>query len=300
MKILVIGGAGFVGRHVVKGLCPNHDITVVDKKWVREENRIESVRYINLNLIYCNFSFYFNDEYDVVINLAAISTVNKNSYDTLNNNIKVVLNSLELFNCPHIFSTSDKVLPAERNVHENSTLTGNLKEPYRASKVIAELVIHHYRYQRDNLHVARFGNIYGPNDHHEDRLIPSIFNYYYRNYDAIDLRTDGTPVRSFIFIADVVKYIRTMIDFIGRGIKLPKFSHFATSSHSVLDVIHEAENVIGEKFLVSLGEGNPDGEVDVQTISCDKTFDYYGFKPTYNLNYGLTCTNEWYKEKYTN
>lgn len=189
MKILITGSEGYIGKHLIKMLGINYDVDTLDLK-----NGID----IRSKLI-------LNQEYDVVVHLAALISVNesmKYPEEYFNTNVNGTLNILKNVNYKHfIFSSTGAA--------------AELNSPYGFSKKIAEIIIESYckRNSKDYT-IFRFYNVIGSNGifpTNPDGLFLSlinaektgVFNLYGNDYNT----KDGTCIRDYIHVNEVCSAI---------------------------------------------------------------------------------------------
>ncbi len=147
--------------------------------------------------------------------------------------------------------------------------------------------------------VTRCANIYGPGDLNFSRIIPDTLRAVICGQPPV-IRSDGTPLRDYIFVKDVVKaYLK-----LARALFLHqnKFSgqafNFGTGRPiSVLNLVNKIIKISGKIYLRPkiLSKRKIKGEIDRQYLSSRKAKTMLGWQPEYNLEKGLKETFSWYR-----
>ena len=203
-KILVTGGNGFVGSHLVDKLKQIHKITVFDIAKRKDHQADNNTRLIKGDLTDFNLLKEIANNFDGIIHLGAISRVkegNSNPQNCMNVNIMGTINILEMIR-------TSKKHPWVILGSTNETPT-NI---YGLSKHISELCVERYAKDYDlRSMVLKFSSIYGPMDN-PDKLIPKLIHRALNNKDII-INNSETSF-DFIYIDDVVDGILSSINYI--------------------------------------------------------------------------------------
>jgi nucleoside-diphosphate-sugar epimerase len=220
---------------------------------------------------------YYNPKY--VVNFAAITQVEeglKSPKRCIENNVGVVLNLCELakdhgFKLIHI--STDKVYGEGMNRKENSPLRAVY--PYDVSKVCGERIIQSYR-ETYGIHslILRPCNIYGNNDDNYRRIIPSIYNAL-RDKIVLNLRSDGTMERDYIYIGDFLTALEMVLD--KQGI----FNITSGENLNVLSILEIANHVLSGKLKYVI-LNRVDKEIKRQSLNAKK-LKRLGFVPKMNM-----------------
>ncbi len=210
-NILVTGGAGFIGNHLVKKLSDlNHQVTVLDNLTVGSKNLLpSSVKLINLSIQDLKLeSILKTINPKVIFHLAAENSVLSPENKTLTSNVIGTYNLLNaaanLSVKQFIFSSSGAVygeidqLPITENHPTKPT------SAYGISKLTSEL--HHALFQDQfKTSIYRFANVYGPgqNSTNEGGVV-AIFIKKLLNNKKPFIYGDGKQTRDFVYVDDVV------------------------------------------------------------------------------------------------
>jgi len=234
---------------------------------------------------------------DVVVHLASQAIVNKDTKVTLASNYLSTLNLLEACR-PYgdriklIVSTSDKVYGENRKAKESDSWPVS-QEPYQLTKISVEYLCSYFRQFIPNLVVVRFCNIYGPGDLHWNRLIPGL------NRDCLlrrsrNLRSDGSPIREWVYIYDVVSALKMLI---GNQNKQMEYNISSEDKRTVREVANDIVrfwNLDPAKMLQFASE-SPSNEINQQGLDSSRFRSEFGWSPKTSWKDGLTATALFYQ-----
>ena len=215
-KVIVTGGAGFIGSHLVDKLIEQEIKVIVldDCSTGKYKNINPKACYINVDITTIDPNQFLNKEtdIDVIFHLAAKTTVQEsiNKPEYYNNvNVKDTLNMLMLANKLNakrfVFSSSSSVYgDAKVPTSENHPL--NPLSPYALNKLIGEQYCKLYSdiYNLDTV-CLRYFNVYGDRMNNEGyKLVFPIFKEQLLNNKPLTINNDGKQRRDFIHVNDVV------------------------------------------------------------------------------------------------
>src|SRR5262249_24475649 len=159
--------------------------------------------------------------------------------------------------------------------------------------IIARSYAHTYR---TPVVVSRFANIYGPGDINLSRIIPGTIVSALRD-EAPIIRSDGTPVREFVYVDDVARGYLLLAEKIDEVIG-EAFNFGAGESAPVLDLVKRIIRLTGKEGRVEpriMLDRKIEREIDAQYLSADKAEARLGWRAEVGLDEGLIRTIEWYK-----
>jgi UDP-glucose 4-epimerase len=218
MRIIVTGGAGFIGSHIVDAyLAAGHEVVIVDSLWAhgggRRDNIPARASFVHTDIRDEALQRVFRDfNPDIVSHHAAQHSVAIGARDPQLDaevNVLGLLNVLE--NCVKarvkkvIFASSGatfgepKVLPIDES-------TPQLPEsPYAITKMVAEHYLRFYRAQHGlDFTALRYGNVYGPRqDPNGEAGVISIFIGRFLARQGIKIFWDGEQTRDYVYVEDV-------------------------------------------------------------------------------------------------
>ena len=213
MKMLVTGGAGFVGTNLIIRLMKDgHEVVSVDNYSTgKKENHQEGCQYHDFDLssshtlgIYVDHGSYpqwRDDEYDVIFHIGALARIQpslRNPYKSIFNNFVSSLNIFEYARQNNI-----KVVYAGSSTFHH----GLYSSPYAWSKYSGEELCKLYSSVYDlSTAICRFYNVYGPYQLEDGdySTVLGIFEKQYREGKPLTITADGEQRRDFTYIDDIV------------------------------------------------------------------------------------------------
>ncbi len=217
MKILVTGGAGFIGSNVVDAyIDKGYEVVVVDDlSSGKKENLNKKAKFYKLDICDKALEEAFEEGIDIVNHHAAQVDVRRSIADPAVDariNIEGSLNILE--NCRKynikkiIFASSGGVIYGEcGSVPPNEDSPTSPISPYGVSKYAMECYLSSYEKIYGLRYTAlRYGNVYGPRqDPYGEAGVVAIFSRKMLNNEEVDIFGDGEQVRDYVYVGDVVK-----------------------------------------------------------------------------------------------
>lgn len=188
-------------------------------------------------------------------------------------------------------ASSDKAYgPSERLPYvETDSLAGT--EPYEASKAMTDILAQTYATAYGlPTRIARCGNVYGSGDLNFSRIVPGTIRSLLRGERAV-LRSDGTPVRDYIHVDDVVNgYLSLLRPSIRPGEAFNLSSGERMSVFEILDAVHEVAGGPPEPIF----DRNDHGEIQEQYLDSTKAKKILGWTSTRRFRESLPSVIEWY------
>jgi UDP-glucuronate decarboxylase len=218
-KVLVTGGAGFIGSHLCKKLLNmNYDVICVDNLYTGSTNNIKHLKENKLfTFIEQDINIPFDVKVDFIFNLACPASpihYQLNPVETIKTNVLGTLNILELakkYNARILQASTSEIYGDPLEHPQRESYWGNvnpigIRACYDEGKRAAETLFYdfHRQYVLD-IRVARIFNTYGPNMAIDDGRVISNFIVQAIKGNSISIYGDGSQTRSFCFIDDLVK-----------------------------------------------------------------------------------------------
>ncbi|HJS50945.1 MAG TPA: NAD-dependent epimerase/dehydratase family protein, partial [Pyrinomonadaceae bacterium] len=173
--------------------------------------------------------------------------------------------------------------------------------PYDVSKSCADLLCRSFAHTYDlPVSTTRSANIYGPADINLSRVIPGTIVSLLKDESPI-IRSDGTPIREFIHVDDVVAgYLA-----VAENIDMTRGEAFNLGTNEpigILDLVNKIIRLSGRENQIEptvMLSRKIDREIDAQYLSAEKIEATLGWKPSINMDEGLTATIDWYSDHIT-
>ncbi len=233
MRILVTGGAGFLGSHLCERLIlEGHEVLAVDNFYTgTKENVIHLKPNPKFELLRHDVTQELNVEVDYIVNLACPASpihYQKFPVQTSRTSVLGILNLLDLANylrIPILQASTSEVYGDPNVSPQVETYWGNvnpigLRACYDEGKRIAEtLLFDNHRQYGTRIKIARIFNTYGPRmSFHDGRVVSNFITQALTNSE-ISIYGDGTQTRSFCYVSDLIDGLILLIksedDFLG-------------------------------------------------------------------------------------
>tara|TARA_Y100000996_G_scaffold391915_1_gene354259 strand:+ start:146 stop:1120 length:975 start_codon:yes stop_codon:yes gene_type:complete len=225
-RILVTGGAGFLGSHLCDKLLEmGHHVICVDNYITGQKRNVEYLmEHKNFELIRHDITVPLYLEIDEIYNLACPASPNKYQYDpvqTIKTAVHGAINMLGLAKKTgaKILQASTSEIYGDPEVHpQNETYWGRvnpigIRSCYDEGKRCAETLFFDYHRQHGlNIKVARIFNTYGPRMDPDDGRVVSNFIVQALQGNEISIYGDGDQTRSFCYVDDLVNGLTVLMN----------------------------------------------------------------------------------------
>jgi UDP-glucose 4-epimerase len=310
MKILITGGAGFIGSHLCeKYTKEGHTVICMDNFM---SGNLMNVRHL---LDYRNFKLVKGDirdfdllektmrDIDVVFHLAAQIHVDRSyiepklTYDVNVMGTQNVLEVARIYDAKKIIHASTSEVYGSAlyaPIDENHPL--NAPHPYGASKIAADRVCYAYiQTYNMNISIIRLFNIFGPRQRDVGYGgVISIFTRRVLNGIPPIIYGDGLQTRDYTYIEDAVRAYDLVLN---HNETITEPINFGTSKEvTIIDLADKIIELCGKKGEIKPVQVEPRiGEVKRLIADATKAKELTGWEPKYNLEEGLKEFVQWYK-----
>jgi CDP-glucose 4,6-dehydratase len=308
----VTGATGFVGAHVARMLVEQGARVVCLQ---RDNVRANSLDLFDLRRRVTVVNGSVEDyalmervvvEYEIeaVFHLAAqaiVGAANRSPLSTFEANIRGTYSLLEACRRNEtvkrvVVASSDKAYGSHDQLpyREDDPLLGLF--PYDASKACADIIARSFAHTyKTPVAVSRFANIYGPGDTNLSRIIPGTIVSVLRD-EAPVIRSDGTPVREFVYVDDVARGYLLLAEKI-EEVAGEAFNFGAGEPVQMLGLVKRIIRLAGKNLepRVML-QRKIEREIDAQYLSADKAEARLGWRAEVSLDEGLQRTIDWYRK----
>lgn len=312
----VTGASGFVGANLVFGLLEEGANVVCLERDETQRNSLDllslrdRVTVIRGSVEDLPLMSRILNEYDVdaVFHLAAqalVGAANRSPVSTFESNIRGTYLLLEACRLSPtvkriVVASSDKAYGSHAELPYSEDFKLNAVFPYDVSKACTDLITASYSKTFD-LPVAttRSANIYGPADGNLSRIIPGTILSVLAGERPI-IRSDGTPVRDFIYTTDIVAGYLLLAENIEKA-SGEAFNFGSGEPISMLDLVNKIVELMGRsadlspKIMLSTKIKN---EIDAQYLSSERVATRFGWLPLVDIDTGLAKTIEWYRSNW--
>lgn len=313
-RILVTGGAGFIGSHLVERLLSEGvwQVTVVDdfndfySPDIKRANIAGHMENQNYRLIECDIrnvpklrTAFDDGGYDVIVHLAARAGVRPSLLEPVlytETNVNGTINLLEL---AREFGVKQFVFGSSSSVYgENEKLPFSESDPifkpispYAATKAAGELLCHTYSHLFGIRTVSlRFFTVYGARQRPD--LAIHKFSKLIWDGKPIQMFGDGTTRRDYTYIDDIIQGVRASIDYDASIHEVFNLGESETMELSRLIELLEAS--LGKKAIIDRQPTQP-GDVPITFADISKARRLLGYDPQTKIEQGIPKFVDWFK-----
>jgi len=304
MHILVTGGAGFIGSHLVEALLGSgHEVTVLDNLSTgRLENLTGDYRLVTGDVRDSDCVAWCMRDREVVFHLAAFTSVAASMEDPEECwDINVAGTRMLLEGaCANgvgriVLSSTSAVYPDSYDGPCSESIPPEPKTPYAESKLECEFAVRSYHKKQGLGYAAlRYFNVYGPRQDEQSEysaVIPAFISAG-RKQQALTINGDGRQTRDFVYVADVVRANLMAMDSAVCGV----FNVGTANAVSILSLAKTVNRLMDSGGGYVFAEPRP-GDAMSSTADISLISSGLGWAPHWSLRSGLTTTIDWFRSK---
>lgn len=316
--ILITGGAGFIGSHLVRKLLSSrHSVIVLDNfndfydPRIKESNLKDVLAHPSFALIHGDIrdgelmsQVFEKHSIDCVVHLAAMAGVrpsieNPMLYEDVN--VKGFQVLCETMKAHHVIRL---VAASSSSVYGNNVKIPFSEEdnvdfaisPYAATKKSNEVMAHVYHALHGfSIAMLRFFTVYGPGQR-PDLAIHKFTRMIDRN-QPIPFFGDGTTRRDYTYIDDIVQGIEASIDLVDTSNVYEIINLGESTPIDLNTMVHTIESALGKSAILNRLPMQP-GDVNVTYADITKAKRLLKYQPTTSFEEGVRRFVEWYREYY--
>lgn len=305
-RVLITGGAGFIGSHLAEYWCSeNAEVVVLDNLRTGSEANIQhlkSIEFIKKSITDKEVVFSITKGVDYIYNLAALVSVPEsveNPFECVSINVNGILNLLEaakINNVKKVIHFSSAAVYGDNPASPKTTkMKPEPKSPYGITKLDGEYYLNQY-FESFGIKTLSFRcfNVFGPRQNPKSQYaaaIPIFVSKALRNENLV-IYGDGEQTRDFIFVKDVVR---------ANAIAAEKedvtgvFNLGTGTSISINELVKMIIGLTGSRSKI-VYEPERLGDIRHSLASISDTSEQLGFAPTYDLKAGVEQTIRYFIE----
>ncbi len=314
-NILVTGGAGFIGSHLVDRLLAEDvwKVSVVDNfngfyspqiKRANIEKHLDSPDFSLYEVDICNAEdlrrVFAENKFDAIVHLAAWAGVRpslENPALYVQTNVDGTLNLLEL---AREFGVRQFVFGSSSSVYGNNSKIPFSEDdkisrpisPYAATKAAGELLCHTYSHLYDIRAIClRFFTVYGARQRPD--LAIHKFSQLISENKPIPMFGDGTTRRDYTFVDDIISGVRAAIDYDKSNYEI--FNLGESQTIELKRLIELLEENLGVKAVIEKREMQP-GDVPITFANISKAKELLDYNPQTKVEDGIPKFVRWFRE----
>ncbi len=307
MRVLVTGGAGFIGSNLCERLLnEGHEVLCLDNFYTGSKaNIVEFIPDPNFEFIRKDIIEPLNIEADFIVNLACPASVlyyQKNPLKTMKDNVYGIFNLMELarrLNVPVLHTSTSEVYGSPLVHPQSESYNGNvnpvsIRSCYDEGKRVAETIMFDYhRVYGLDIRIARVFNTYGPKMLENDGRVVSNFIVQALKGKNLTVYGDGTQSRSFCYISDLVDGLMLFMN--SKGFTGP-VNLGNTYEFNMIDFANIIISFTSSKSKITfdpLPKDDPVKRKPDLTLAKEKL----GYVPKINIEDGLKATIAYFRKK---
>jgi UDP-glucose 4-epimerase len=300
MKMIITGGAGFIGSHIAEFFSDNYEVTVIDDLTTGNVNNLDNIplKFIKGNIQdYSLLKKEFKDASFVLHQAAFVSVPDSIRNPRKNHEINVT-GTLNVLCAAHdtgvekvLFASSAAIYGNSPELPKREDMIPEPVSPYAASKMAGEYYCRAFTEQYGLKTLClRYFNVYGPrqNPSSDYAAVIPLFISRMLSQKPMTIYGDGTQTRDFIFVRDVVSAIEAGLNHNICG----SFNIATGTSTSINDLVELLRDLLDADPSIAYAPPRP-GDIHESLADISLARKTLGFQPRYSMKEGLKVTIDW-------
>ncbi|RJO77996.1 NAD-dependent epimerase/dehydratase family protein [Nocardia panacis] len=298
-RILITGGAGFIGSHLLDHyLTTGHQVAVIDNLCSGDKTRVPTtvaLHTIDIRDAVDVAEVVAAEKPELILHLAAQISVRHSVTNPRNDADTNILGTLHLAQAAHrvgarivMASTGGAMYGDDVPMPTPETVLPRTQAPYGVSKYCAEQYLSLHNRLHGTRHIAlRLGNVYGPRqDPHGEAGVVAIFCGLIARDETPTIYGDGHQTRDYVYISDIVNAFTAAAGYTGHHDTFNVGSGTGTSVRQLLDAV----NTAAAKSITPRYAPPRDGEWRHGALDSTRARDELGWAPTVDIDAGIQRT----------
>ena len=289
-KILITGGAGFVGSNIANRLYDNGlDVTVCDNLLFGFECNLNN----KIKLLKMDFCDIPQKELDTFVTVIHCATMNmiyaiQHPIETYRDNVIRTVRFFDRIKGKIIYTSTSSIYGQADIIPTPETAGVKISSCYADSKYIPEL----HLMERGNYATLRLSNVFGTNQRSENPycgVIGKVIDCCIGEKEFF-VNGDGTHVRDYTFVDDVVDVVALCVanDSINQSVNVG-----TGIGTSVIELVRCVERSVGKEMKISYTEKRVIDNICERVLDISLCFNLFGYKPQTSLAEGISKTIKW-------
>lgn len=308
MKVLVTGGAGFIGSHIVdQCIAAGHEVAVVDNFWAegggKSANLNPKARFHRVDITdEASLDRIFDEvQPEIVSHQAAQHSVSiSTKYPKLDAQVNVLGLLNVLTNCTRVgarkivFASSGATYGTPVRLPIDEDVPQRPESPYGITKMVTEYYLRYWHEANGlNFTALRYGNVYGPRqDPNGEAGVIAIFAKRFLKHESIRIDWDGEQQKDYVYVGDVARANLIALEHGDNDI----FCIGTGKGTSVNEIYHDLEKITGYTPEVVHAPKRA-GDIHLAYFNSAKAARILGWKPEVSMEEGIKATVDFFRHE---